>query len=287
MVWLLWPPLFIRCPFIVTIYDLSFIHYPELFQPLKRWYLRTFTQASAKRAKAIITISESTRQDVIRFFEVAPAKVKTIYCGADEAFRPLPPAKITAFRAKYSLPDQFILRHGTIEPRKNVLGVIRAYAAWRNRDSNVPPLFITGGKGWYYQQVFDLVEALNLREHIIFPGYIPQDEMVLWYNAASMLVYPSFFEGFGLPVLEAMACGTPVITSNASSLPEVAGSAALLIDPHQIDALREAMETLFRGSDLQISLRQAGLEQARQFSWSKAAVETLALYNNILQRNGT
>ena len=278
-------PLANRLPTVLTIYDLSFVRFPQLFRPFNRWYLRTFSRVSARRADAVIAISESTRHDVISAFGVNPNRVHTVYCGADDIFHPLPAAQIAAFRAEKNLPAHFIFRLGTIEPRKNVEGGIRAYAAWRRRDPSAPLLVIGGGKGWYYQEVFRLVETLGLTEAIRFPGYIPQDDLPLWYNAAAVFVYPSHFEGFGLPVLEAMACGTPVVTSDVSSLPEVAGDAALLVSPTDTDALSTAMERAFTDAALAQSLRERGLRQAAQFSWEKTARQTVKIYHTVLREN--
>ncbi len=277
-------PLVAPCPFVVTVYDLSFVRYPEAFRPFNRWYLRRFTAQSVKRARAVITISESTRQDVINFLGVPPERVHTVYCGVDENFRPLPEADVAAFKAARQLPETFILFLGTLEPRKNVAGLIRAYASWRVREPTAPPLILAGGKGWYYAKIFELVESLNLTESIRFPGYIPQAELPLWYNAAKLFVYPSHFEGFGLPVLEAMACGTPVITSTVSSLPEVTGTdgAAHLIDPADTEALAEAMAQLMNQPDWRASMSERGLVQATGFHWAKTAQETVAIYRKVL-----
>lgn len=278
-------PLVTPRPFALTIYDLSFIHYPEAFKPFNRLYLSAITRHSARRAKAVITISEYTRRDVIESFGVSPARVHTVYCGVDESFRPLPPAEVAAFKRRHNLPDRFIFRLGTIEPRKNVEGVIRAYADWHKRDKLAPPLYIAGGKGWYYQQVFNLVEELDLTKQIIFPGYLPQADLPLWYNSADLFVYPSYFEGFGLPVLEAMACGVPVITSNSSSLPEVAGTAAILVAPADTDGLSRAMQSVFNQADLAQSMRRRGLEQAQKFSWRTTAAQTAQIYGQVLAQN--
>lgn len=271
-------------PFVVTIYDLSFLRYPQAFRPFNRWYLHHFTARAVQRARAIITISESTRQDVINFFRVAPERVQTIYCGVDSTFCPLPAATIAAFKAKQGLPDNFVLYLGTLEPRKNVEGLIRAYAHWRRQAAQVPPLVIAGGKGWYYQEIFKLVETLHLAESVHFPGYIPQEALALWYNAATFFVYPSHFEGFGLPVLEAMACGTPVITSTAASLPEIIGpdGAGRLVDPADPLALAEAMAQLSHDADLRARLARQGLARAANFQWEKTARQTVALYQKVL-----
>jgi glycosyltransferase involved in cell wall biosynthesis len=277
-------PLAAPCPFIVTVYDLSFLRYPEAFRPLNRWYLTQFTAHSVKRARAVITISESTRQDVINFLGVSPERVHPIYCGTDQKFRPLPAPEVETFKKARQLPDNFILYLGTLEPRKNVDGLIRAYAHWRGREPDAPPLIVAGGKGWYYNKIFELVASLNLAKAIHFPGYISQEELPLWYNAASLFVYPSFFEGFGLPVLEAMACGTPVITSTVSSLPEVAGrdGAAQLVNPTEHETLAEAMARLMADADLRASMSERGLAQAAKFRWEKTARETVVIYQKVL-----
>ena len=271
-------PLAAPCPFVVTVYDLSFLRFPEAFRPFNRWYLSYFTANSVKRAKAVITISESTRRDVINLLNAPPERVHTIYCGVDASFRPLPQAEIDAFKSAHNLPDTFVLYLGTLEPRKNVDGLIRAYARWRQRDPAAPPLVVAGGKGWYYSQIFELAQSLNLTNAVHFPGYIPQEAMNLWYNAATLFVYPSYFEGFGLPVLEAMACGTPVITSNVSSLPEVAGSAALLVDPVNMEQLSEALADVMRHPDLRQAMAEQGLVRAATFNWQETAQETVNIY---------
>ena len=157
-------PVAAPCPFVVTIYDLSFLRYPDAFRPFNRWYLSRFTAQSVRQAAAIITISESTRQDVIKLLGAPPERVHTIYCGVDQSFQPLPRAEIEAFKADRHLPDTFILFLGTLEPRKNVDGLVRAYARWRDQDKTAPPLIVAGGKGWYYTKIFELVESLNLAE---------------------------------------------------------------------------------------------------------------------------
>ena len=275
-------PLAAPCPFVVTIYDLSFLRYPEAFRPFNRWYLSRFTANTVKRAKMIITISDSTRRDVINLLGVAPERVCTVYCGADHSFKPLPEPEVAAFKSRQQLPDTFVLFLGTLEPRKNVEGLIRAYAEWKTREPQAPLLVIAGGQGWYYDKIFQLVESLNLTDSIRFPGYVPQTDMPLWYNAASLFVYPSHFEGFGLPVLEAMACGTPVITSTTSSLPEVAGEAARLVEPTAIATLAETMATTMSQPDLQIDMKEKGLAQAAKFSWEKTARETVAIYQRVI-----
>ena len=273
-------PLASACPFVVTVHDLSFLSYPQSFPALNRVYLRMFTRLSVRRARRIIAVSESTKRDLIRYYDVSPAKVDVVHNGVDSDFRPMPTAQVADFRRRRELPDRFILFVGTLEPRKNVTHLIEAYARLpRPR----PPLLLLGGKGWLYDEIFSRVEMLNLQGDVNFVGYVPTEELPLWYSAATLFVYPSLYEGFGLPPLEAMACGTPVVVSDASSLPEVVGQAGLLVDPASNEALTEAMEQVLARPDLQKQLAAAGLARARGFSWQKTAACTVDSYKRALR----
>ncbi len=276
-------PLLAPCPTVVTVHDLSFMRFPDAFRRGNRVYLTLFTRLSTRRAARVIAVSESTRRDVIALCGVAPEKVVTVHNGVDDAFCPADPAAVAAFRRAKGLPDRFILFLGTLEPRKNLGALLRAYAALRARTGErAPKLVIAGGKGWFYDRILTEVDVLGLADDVIFPGYVAADELPWWYRAAELFVYPSRFEGFGLPVLEAMACGTPVITTSSSSLPEVAGDAALLVDPDDVPALSDAMERVVSDPDLQGALRAAGLQRAASFSWQRTATETARLYRDVL-----
>jgi glycosyltransferase involved in cell wall biosynthesis len=274
-------PLVSPCPSVITIYDLSFLIFPQGFKYLKRLYLTLLTRPSARKARRIITISESTKRDTVRLLGVSPEKVDVVYCGVDEAFHPLPEREVTSFRHKRGLPERIILFVGTIEPRKNVACLIEAYSYLR--DGQVK-LVIGGARGWLYEEVFARVEELDLTGDVLFPGYIPPDELPLWYNVAELFVYPSLYEGFGLPPLEAMACGTPVIASNVSSLPEVVGKAGLTVDPMDSKGLAEAMNQVLGDEALRQSMRERGLARSSRFSWVKAARETVEVYRRALDR---
>jgi glycosyltransferase involved in cell wall biosynthesis len=276
-------PLASRCPFVVTVHDLSFLRYPQSFRALNRLYLTYGTRWSVQRAQRVIAVSESTKRDLVRQYGLSPAAVDVVYNGVDPSFRPLPAAEVAAFRAGRDLPERFVLFVGTLEPRKNVVCLIEAYA--RLPEAR-PPLVLVGGKGWLYDEIFARVEALALGGAVRFAGYVPADELPWWYNAATVFVYPSLYEGFGLPALEAMACGTPVITSTASSLPEVVGQAGLLVDPADVGALTAAMEQLLGDAAMQDNMRAAGLAQAQNFSWQRAAAETVASYRQALSMDG-
>ncbi|MGC8878430.1 MAG: glycosyltransferase family 4 protein [Anaerolineae bacterium] len=276
-------PLMAGCPSVVTIYDLSFLRYPHAFRPFNRWYLSCFTPLSARRARRVIAISESTRQDVIRYLHVAPERVDVIHCGVAPSFQPLPASEVERFRRERQLSDPFILFVGTLEPRKNVGLLVRAYARWRARDAQAPKLVIAGAKGWYFETIFHTVASLGLDDSVLFPGYISAEDLPLWYNAAGLFVYPSLFEGFGLPVLEAMACGTPVICSNTSSLPEVAGDAAVLVAPDDEIGLAEAMCAVWESSALRYTMIERGLARARELTWTRVAAQTVQAYQRAVE----
>lgn len=259
-------PMRLPCASVVTVHDLAFLHYPQFFRRVRRIYQRTFTTRSARAATLVIAASESTKADVVRL-GVDPERVRVIYPAIEPHFRPIEDrARLAAFRQAHNLPERFVLFLGTLEPRKNVVGLLEAYAKVRAGDPETPPLVLAGAKGWYYDEVFERVRALGLEQVVTFAGYVRDEEQPLWYAAAELFVYPSFFEGFGLPVAEAMACGTPVITSNVSSLPEVAGDAALQVDPGSADALAHAMQSALRDGETRHRLAAAGPRRAQRFS---------------------
>jgi glycosyltransferase involved in cell wall biosynthesis len=272
-------PLASRCPVVITIHDLSFLFYPQGFRVLNRLYLKLFTRVSVQRARRIIAVSESTKRDLVQQYGISPAKIDVVYNGVDSGFRPLPAAEVAAFKAARGLPDRFILFVGTLEPRKNVIRLIESYARLPKAR---PPLMLVGGKGWLYDEMFARVEALDLADEIHIVGYVPAEDLCLWYNAADLFVYPSVYEGFGLPPLEAMACGTPVITSTTSSLPEVMGRAGLLVDPTDTEALTSAMEQVLTSVEVRERMQAAGLARAQGFSWRETARRTVASYRRAL-----
>jgi glycosyltransferase involved in cell wall biosynthesis len=273
-------PVLASCPAVVTIHDLSFLRFPALFRPANRLYLAVLTRLSARRARRLIAVSAETASEVTRLLGVPAERIDVVYHGVDPMFRPLPAGEVAAFRQRRGLPERFVLFVGTLEPRKNLVRLVEAFARIRagaDRHSGAR-LVLAGGKGWLYDELFARVEALGLDEQVIFPGYVASDELPLWYNAATVLAYPSIYEGFGLPVLEAQACGTPVLTSNVSSLPEAAGEAALMVDPYDVEALAAGLHRLLVDEPLRHELREQGLAHAGQFSWPRAAQETARVY---------
>ena len=276
-------PLAISIPWVVTIYDLSFKRYPHSFNATNRIYLTWAVRNSVRRANRIIVISESTRRDLVSMFGVSADRVSVIYCGIDPAFTSSQdPSEIDAFRARHHLPEQFVLHVGTIEPRKNIARLVRAFAR-AQRAARLPHrLVLIGARGWKYAEVDQVIEQENMKDEVVFTGYVPQDELPLWHRAADLFVYPSLYEGFGLPPLDAMASGTPVVVSNASSLPEVVGDAALLVAPEDEAALADAIVRALTDRARREQMTARGLAQAAKFSWARAARETTEVYRSVL-----
>jgi len=189
---------------------------------------------------------------------------------------------LAGFRLRHSLPDKFVLFIGTLEPRKNLVMLLQAYAQFKRQANTGHKLVLAGGKGWLYEPIFAAVEELGLQTEVLFPGFVAEEELPLWYNTADVFVYPSLYEGFGLPPLEAMACGKPVAVADASSMPEVVGDAALCVDPHQPEAWTAALARMCRDASLRADLSARALERARQFSWTRMVQETVQVYRDVL-----
>lgn len=276
-------PVVLAIPWIVTVYDLSFVLFPASFNALNRLYLKWAVGDAMRRASKVIAISECTRRDLITHMNAEPSKVVVVHCGFDPSFAPSEENSHTdMLRARYHLPDKFILHVGTLEPRKNVVRLIHAFARAKRAARLPHALVLAGARGWKYSHVDAAIEQEGIAESICRPGYIPQDELPMVYRAADLLVYPSLYEGFGLPPLEAMASGTPVVSSNAASLPEVVGDAALMIPPEDESALTEAIVRALGNGALREQMRERGLRQASHFSWTQAARETRAVYHAVL-----
>jgi glycosyltransferase involved in cell wall biosynthesis len=272
------------CRRVVTFHDLTFFILPERYPRSRLVYFRSVSWAAAWAAAMLICPSQTVREDIVRILHTPPEKVRPIAEAAAPAFRPIDdPAVLDRLRYGHMLPDRFILSVGSLEPGKNRATLLKAFAELRRRGVE-QNLVVAGQRAWKYGADFRLAEDLGLKGHVVFTGYVMPEEMPALYNAADLFVFPSLYEGFGLPVLEAMACGVPVVASNVSSIPEVAGDAALLVDPRDDAALCDAMERILKDSGLQATLRQRGVERAATFSWEKAARETIAVYEEAFKR---
>ncbi len=271
-------PLLAGHPGVVTVYDLSFRLMPEKFPPAQRLYLNTFTGHSVRRARRVIAISQSTRADVVRLLGVPADKVDVAYPGIGPAFRPRPAIEVADFRARRGLPERFVLYLGTLEPRKGLATLIRAFHSLRAAQPDLH-LVLAGGKGWGYAELFALVQTLGLADAVHWPGYVPAEELPWWYNAAAVFAYPSTYEGFGIPVAEALACGRAVVTTNVSSLPEAGGEAALQVAPDDAPALAEALTRALALGPAELA---RGPAQAARFTWAATAAATAASYRRAL-----
>jgi glycosyltransferase involved in cell wall biosynthesis len=277
-------PVFAPCPTVVTIHDLSIFTQSHTHEAASVKRGKRTMPIMARRARMIIAPSEWTRREVIEKFRVSSEKVRVIYEAAREGMTPLPPQLCQRVLDKYRIQGPYLLYVGTIEPRKNLLTLIRAYDDLLRTTTLRPQLVLAGGRGWLCDEVYKLVEDLKLQDQVHFTGYVEDDDLPALYSAAEAFLYPSLYEGFGLPPLEAMACGVPVITSDASSLPEVLGKAGLTHAPTDTRALTAAIAKLLGDETMREHFKREGSKQAAKFSWERAARETQAVYDEVLRK---
>lgn len=267
----------------VTIHDMSFLTHPEFHTDENRKFCTIQSLRAARFADAILCDSQSTAEDVRRYLHVPLERLFVVPGAAGPEFRRLQdPAQVGSTLARLGVRENFLLFVGTVEPRKNLSALIEAFAIVKKRAARPEILVIAGGSGWKNEHVYRRIEELGIADSVRFLGYVTVEELVVLYNSCRAFVYPSLYEGFGLPVLEAMSCGAPVITSAISSLPEVAGDAALLIDPSRTDVLVEAIVAVLEDASLRATLRTKGLKRAAAFSWKETAVKTLEVYRRCL-----
>ncbi|HZY42787.1 MAG TPA: glycosyltransferase family 1 protein, partial [Anaerolineae bacterium] len=277
------PPTRPGVPTLLTVHDLSFVRDPDSAWPSLRAFLNQAVPRSVKRATHVLADSIATKNDLIELFGTAPEKITVLYSGVEARFAPVhDQAELDRVCAKYQLPRPFILSVGTLQPRKNYARLVQAFAQLTNETPH--HLIITGGKGWLYESIFEQVKSLGLENRVRFPGFVDDADLPALYSAAEVFAYVSTYEGFGLPLLEAMACGTPVIASSVSALPEVAGEVGLQVDPRDVDAITRALRTMIDDPDLRSRTSAAGLDRARTFTWEKAAQELLTIYDRIARQ---
>jgi glycosyltransferase involved in cell wall biosynthesis len=266
------PPTF--APTLLTVHDLTFLVHPDCFEPASQRYLSRTVPRSLRRASLVLVDSQASRSDLLRLFSVSPERVTVIYPGVDQHFCPLSTSASEPVRQRLGLPEQFLLFVGTLEPRKNLVRLLEAL----QRVPDVPDLVIAGRKGWLYEEIFATVERLEMQDQVRFLDFVDDADLPALYNLASAFVYPSLYEGFGLPVAEALACGTPVVTSAVASLPEVAGDAAILVDPLDTAGIAEGIRQALQQAN---RLRHAGPLQGQRFGWQPSARALLDCYRMV------
>lgn len=269
------PPLFGARRYVITIHDLAFLLYANIQTADSLRYYAGQIQRAVRQADHIIAVSHTTRDDLIRLLHVPSEKITVIWEGIHPRFRVLEHSVV-------QLPDDYLLFVGTIEPRKNIPNLLQGYAILKSRQKTVSKLVLAGQKGWLSEESFAAIEGLGLQEDVIWLGGVPFNELPALYNRAKILVYPSLYEGFGFPPLEAMACGTPTITSDRGALKEIAGEAALYVNPDEPESIAAGLQKLLSDENLYQTLRERGLAHVRQFSWEQTARQTLAVYEKVL-----
>jgi len=272
-----------RAHTVLTVHDLSFLRAPECAEPSLRAYLARVVPKAVACADRVLADSHNTRADVVELLRIPEEKVDVVPAGVEARFRPIADERyLETIRRKYNLGERpFILSLGTLEPRKNFSGLIEGYALLRRAGKWPHRLVIAGGKGWLYEGIFDTARRLQLGSDVHFAGFIADEDLPALYNLADLFAFPTLYEGFGLPALEAMACGTPVVTAGNSCMPELVGDAALLVDARDVEGLAEAMDRVLADGALRESLVARGLARARLFTWARAAQKLLEAYERL------
>lgn len=268
---------------VVTVHDMVYKRYPETVNNRTQIMLDLGLKKSLKRADVIVTDSEFSKSEIQTFFPDVAEKIQVVYCGVDATrFHPIEdPASVQAVREKYALDRPYFFYLGNVEPRKNLSRLIEGYAQFADKYDDAPYLVLAGGKGWKDAGIYERVSTLHLEDQVKFTGYMPEADLCPLQCGAIAFVFPSIYEGFGLPPLEAMACGVPVLTSTAASLPEVVGDDAILVDPYHPEAIADGLSRLYEDADLRAKLSAAGLARAKIFTWEKSAAKLHAIYEDL------
>lgn len=274
---------------ITTIHDMTYVLYPDMVEQKTMNRIKKGIEYSINRADKIITVSESSKNDIAKLLNVDKSKIEVVYNGVEyELFcKYYSKEEELEVKRKYNLPEKYILYMGTLEPRKNIKSIISAFSIFilNNRSySDDIKLVIAGKKGWLYESIFDLVKELRLEDKVIFTDYVDEIDKPLIYNMASLFVFPSIYEGFGIPVLEAMASSVPVITSTSSSLPEIAGDAAIRVEPKDVDSIAKAMKQILEDEVLRKAMVEKGHIQARKFTWQSSVEKLVSIYKDLYNK---
>jgi glycosyltransferase involved in cell wall biosynthesis len=279
-------PPFCPCPVVVSVHDLSFEHLPRTFNRRSRTQLRLTVRQSVRRAARVLSLSEYTRRDLIETYGICSDSVTTIPLAAPSHFGPVDDyGELQRVRRTYGIEGDYLLSVGSIQPRKNLTRLIKAYSLLRSKYKNdkFPKLVLVGKCAWLYDETLRTLQETGLKDSVVLTGYVPEPDLPALYSGSLCFVYPSYFEGFGLPPLEAMKCGAPVVVGNRTSLPEVVGDAGLKVDPFDVGAIADAIERLLNDSSLREELRVKGSTRARMFDWRETARQTLKVYEQVVR----
>lgn len=271
-------PRFSRVPYVATIFDLSYLHYPKLFNKDDLYQLTNWSRYSIKKSKHILAISSATKADIVKSYDVNASKITVTHMGYNQGlFNPQTKVKVEKTKAKYKIDGEYIIFAGTLQPRKNIKRLIEAFGQIKGEAK----LVIVGKKGWMYSDIFEKVKELKLQSKIIFTDFVPEEDLSALISGAKVYVLPSLYEGFGIPVIEAQACGTPVVVSNTSSLPEVVGNSGIKVDPNSTKSVKDGIEKLLNNPTIRADLVKKGFKNAHSFSWQKCAQETLKVVESL------
>ncbi len=262
-----------KVPQCLVVHDLAFLHYPHFIPSLHYWYYKRYTPRYLKKAKQVITVSEFSKKDIIDHYHIPVEKIDVVYNAAGSGFHPADERVKEEFKMKYADGKEYFFFAGAIHPRKNLMGLLKAFSWFKKRQQSNMKLIIAGRLAWDYEELVESLKTFRFRDDVKLTGYLPADEISGLMTSAYALVYPSYFEGFGMPVLEAMQSGVPVIASQTSAIPEVAGKAALLVNPDSHEETGQAMALLYKDETLRSKLIIEGFERAKQFSWEKSATQ--------------
>jgi glycosyltransferase involved in cell wall biosynthesis len=270
-----WSP----CPVVAILHDLAYLRYPDYFKKRSlRFFARHTANLLAKSARIVVP-SEHTKNDVIRHFRVAPEKLRVIHWGVEESFRPKPELEIVERLEKFSLPRPYVLFVGTRQPRKNLSRLVEAFISLKRRSDLAHKLVLVGRWGWLHSSLMELMGERDVQEHVLLLDYVPRTDLPYLYSGADLFILPSLYEGFGLPIIEAMACGTPVAAADNSSLTEIVGDAGLLFDAENVSQIQDTMMRVLDSPALQHDLRKRGLARAEEFSWARSADKLLSIFS--------
>lgn len=292
-------PRFSKIPYAITIFDLSYLHFPELFKKSDLYQLINWSKHSIINSRHIFTISQSSKKDIIKNYNVSPSKITVTYPGYNtKRFKPQSDSKIEAIKKKYNIKNNYIIFVGTLQPRKNIERLIDAFASIvhssqstvNKKEKSVNheqltvslSLVIAGKKGWLYDSIFEKVKKLDLGYKVVFTDYVSDDDLPPLIAGAKAYVLPSLWEGFGIPVIEAQACGVPVVVSNVSSLPEIVGDSAILVSPKSVDSIAWGMQKVLTSPKISSDLIVKGFRNIKRFSWQTCADQTLKVLSNIV-----